>query len=101
MAAAIAVFMFLVYGNIYAADDVGKSDVLQIVQLCDPQLGFGNDGFDADVKRFEQEVKQVNELSPDLVLIVGDLVNSVNEKSVSAFKKTLAKSFSTENFVMI
>ncbi|MDR2026343.1 MAG: metallophosphoesterase, partial [Prevotellaceae bacterium] len=69
----------------------GGNDVLRIAQLCDPQLGMGKDGFDADVKRFEQAVKQVNELSPDLVLIAGDMVNTWEEKSVSAFKETLSK----------
>ncbi|MDR1290476.1 MAG: metallophosphoesterase, partial [Planctomycetaceae bacterium] len=97
MAAAIVFFIFVVCCNIFAADNnadnnnIGKSDLLRIAQLCDPQLGFGKDGFDSDVKRFEQEVKQVNELSPDLVLIAGDMVNKVDEKSVSAFKKILAK----------
>jgi DNA repair exonuclease SbcCD nuclease subunit len=91
MTAVMVVFSFLVCWNICADDNVEQSSLLRIAQLCDPQLGFGKDGFDADVERFEQEVKQVNELSPDLVLIAGDMVNSVNEKSVSAFKKTLAK----------
>jgi DNA repair exonuclease SbcCD nuclease subunit len=88
---AMVVFVFLICWTIRTDATAEKSGLLRIAQLCDPQLGFGRDGFDADVERFEQEVKQVNELSPDLVLIAGDMVNSVNEKSVSAFKKTLAK----------
>jgi DNA repair exonuclease SbcCD nuclease subunit len=91
LAAAIAAFMFLVCENIYAAENADKNNVLRIAQLSDPQLGFGKDGFDADVKRFEQEVEQVNALSPDLVLIAGDLVNKLDKKSAAAFKKTSAK----------
>jgi DNA repair exonuclease SbcCD nuclease subunit len=91
MVAAMAVFIFLVCLNVCADDKIAPSGLLRIVQLCDPQLGFGKDSFDSDVKRFEQAVKQANELLPDLVLIAGDMVNSVNEKSVSAFKKTLVK----------
>jgi serine/threonine-protein phosphatase CPPED1 len=53
------------------------------VQMCDPQLGFG--GYDADVARFRQAVKQINELHSDFVVICGDLVNGVEEKSCGGF----------------
>jgi Icc-related predicted phosphoesterase len=76
-------------------DDAGEATEengsLRIAHVCDPQLGFGRDGFEADVKRFEQLVEQVNARMPDVVLIAGDLVNVVNDSSVSAFKDLLAK----------
>src|SRR5258706_8872100 len=53
------------------------------VQMCDPQLGMG--GYEADVARFKQAVKQINGLQPDLVVICGDLVNKADEKSYADF----------------
>ncbi len=53
------------------------------VHMCDPQLGFG--GYGADLDRFRQAVRQINELHPDFVVICGDLVNGVEEKSCEDF----------------
>ena len=38
------------------------------VQLCDTQLGMG--GYEHDIRSFEQAVKQINEIHPDLVVIL-------------------------------
>jgi 3',5'-cyclic AMP phosphodiesterase CpdA len=65
---------------------------LTVAHLCDPQLGFGKDGFAADSARFEQEIRQVNELSPDMVIIAGDMVNDIrDEYAVSTIVKLIAK----------
>ncbi|MDR3268518.1 MAG: metallophosphoesterase [Tannerella sp.] len=65
---------------------------LTVAHLCDPQLGFGADGFAADSARFEQEIRQVNELAPDLVVIAGDMVNDIREEhAVSTIVKLMAK----------
>jgi serine/threonine-protein phosphatase CPPED1 len=53
------------------------------VQMADPQLGFG--GYNEDVARFRQAVKQINELKPDFVVICGDLVNGAGQKSYADF----------------
>src|SRR5437762_3249474 len=53
------------------------------VQMCDPQLGIG--GYEADVARFKQAVKQINALKPDFVVICGDLVNGATTKSFADF----------------
>jgi serine/threonine-protein phosphatase CPPED1 len=53
------------------------------VQMGDPQLGMG--GYEADLKRFEQAVRQINELHPDFVVICGDLVNRTDRRSFAAF----------------
>ncbi len=53
------------------------------VQMCDPQLGFG--GYEEDVARFRQAIKQINELHPDCVVICGDMVNKVEERSCADF----------------
>jgi 3',5'-cyclic AMP phosphodiesterase CpdA len=60
-----------------------KERPFTFVQMCDPQLGMG--GYDADVARFKQAVKQINALKPDFVVICGDLVNDTTDKSFADF----------------
>ena len=65
---------------------------LMIVQLCDPQLGFGNNRYDNDVARLKKAVLRINELAPDLVVIAGDLVDDVNnDEGVAAFQQIIAQ----------
>ena len=43
--------------------EVSTTDIypaLRIVQLCDPQLGYGEGGFAGDVVNLEQAVIQIN-----------------------------------------
>jgi 3',5'-cyclic AMP phosphodiesterase CpdA len=61
-----------------------QPSVMTLVQLCDPQLGFGEDGFDADVARLEQAIRQINELAPDVVMVAGDMVNDVGDAQAIA-----------------
>jgi hypothetical protein len=69
-----------------------QSDVLKVAHLCDPQLGFGKDGFSADSARLEQAIRQVNALSPDVVVIAGDLVNDISdEQAVRTITELIAK----------
>ncbi|MDR1339845.1 MAG: metallophosphoesterase [Prevotellaceae bacterium] len=70
----IAIFIVLL--NMSACQQSGQKP-LTVVHLCDPQLGFG--GFAADSARFEQAIRQVNELSPDMVVIAGDMVHDIND----------------------
>jgi Icc-related predicted phosphoesterase len=65
-----------------------KEQPFTFVQMCDPQLGMG--GYEADVARFKQAVKQINSLQPDFVVICGDLVNDANEHSFTDFKAIAA-----------
>jgi 3',5'-cyclic AMP phosphodiesterase CpdA len=57
--------------------------------MCDPQLGMG--GYQDDMQRFEQAVKQVNELRPDFVVICGDLVNRCDRPSFDDFNSIRRK----------
>ena len=57
------------------------------VQICDTQFGMG--GYENDVKSFEQAVKQINALQPDLVLICGDLVDIPNDSTYADFKRIM------------
>lgn len=54
------------------------------VQMCDPQIGFG--GYEADLARFRQAVKQINARRPDFVVICGDLVNGARASSFRDLK---------------
>jgi len=66
--------------------------VLRVAQLCDPQLGFNKDGFDADVERLKQAVVKINELSPDIVVVAGDMVNDGNnDEAIAIFKSIIAQ----------
>ncbi len=55
------------------------------VQMCDTQLGMG--GYVEDVERFEQAVKQINNLDVDFVVICGDLVHHAADSSFTDFLK--------------
>ena len=69
-----------------------QSGTLRVAHLCDPQLGFGKDGFGADSARFEQAVRQINALSPDVVVIAGDMVNSMDdEQAVRVITEQIAR----------
>jgi len=66
--------------------------VLRIVQLCDPQLGFGLNGYDDDIARMKKAILQINELAPDLVVIAGDFVNDVNDdEAIFTFRELIAQ----------
>jgi Icc-related predicted phosphoesterase len=58
--------------------------ILKVAHVCDPQLGFGNAGFQIDSVCFEQTIRQINDLSPDLVLIAGDLVHNLSDEHAVA-----------------
>ena len=63
-----------------------SSNLFTFVQICDPQLGFG-ESYRHDVETFKQSVERINEIKPDFVVICGDLVNSPDKKSYSDFKE--------------
>ena len=62
-----------------------KKQKFTFVQICDTQLGFG--GYDHDIESFNKAVEQVNAINPDFVVICGDLVNEISEKSIADFLK--------------
>ena len=66
----------------------GAQDSLTFVQLCDPQLGMG--GYQHDSVALVQAVNQINEISPDFVVICGDLVHFANDTSYSDLKSILS-----------
>ena len=72
-----------------SAAPAGAGGSFTFVQMCDPQLGFG--GYAEDLARFETATKQINELSPEFVVICGDLVNAASEKSFGDFNSTKAR----------
>jgi len=62
-----------------------KYQHFSFVQLCDTQLGMG--GYEHDIKKFKQAVKQINDLDADFVVICGDLVNHASDSAFSDFLK--------------
>jgi histidinol phosphatase-like PHP family hydrolase/predicted MPP superfamily phosphohydrolase len=72
-----------------AATNSTDGQGFRFVQLCDTQLGTG--GYQKDVQRFEQAVRQINALKVDFVVVCGDLVNKADEKSFADFKAIKSK----------
>ncbi len=60
-----------------APENDESAPVLRLVHYCDPQLGFGPEGYDGDRDRLFKGVEMINRLRPDAVLFAGDLVNIV------------------------
>ncbi len=81
----LVVFALVMFSCVLNSNKSSHKQEFTFVQICDTQLGFG--GYEHDVESFKQTVKQVNALNPDLVLICGDLVNTVTEKSIEDFNK--------------
>lgn len=80
------IIIFVILNFCFAHESTAQAQNTQpftFVQMCDTQLGFG--GYDDDVKRFKQAVKQINSLQPDFVLICGDLVNKKDDQSFADF----------------
>ncbi|MGO9203167.1 MAG: metallophosphoesterase [Limisphaerales bacterium] len=70
------------------ASVLSQPQSFDLVQMCDPQIGFVD--YAAEVARFRQAVRQVNELEPDFVLICGDLVEVPSRKSFADFNAAKA-----------
>lgn len=62
----------------------------KFVQLCDPQLGFGEQGYEQDLKSLRQAVRQINAIKPAFVIICGDLVHTPKPETFADFKKVVA-----------
>jgi 3',5'-cyclic AMP phosphodiesterase CpdA len=75
--------LILLIGQLTGCRSLRGPQPFVFVQMCDTQLGFG--GYEQDLQRFKQAVKQINELQPDFVVICGDLVNHAEEESFLDF----------------
>lgn len=69
----------------------GAKQPLTIVQLCDPQLGFNKDGFEADLERLNRAIVKINRMKPDIVLVAGDFVHHRSDSTNSVFKEAISK----------
>ena len=68
-----------------------KAEGFSFAQVCDPQFGFGKEGYHRDVESFKKAVHQVNALNPDFVVICGDLVHKRdNPQAFPDFKEIKA-----------
>lgn len=91
----IILFYALIVGTVMFLEGCrwqsGENQPLTMVQLCDPQLGFGKDGFEADLERLNRAIVKINQLNPDLVLVAGDFVNHQKDSTNSVFKEAISK----------
>jgi len=70
---------------------VFKPGPLRLVQWCDPQLGYKID-YATAVARSERVVELTNEISPDLLLICGDMIHNYdNDKQVNDFLEIISR----------
>jgi len=86
----IAVLVITIIGCEEYEPEQPKTTNLIVAQFCDPQLGFGRDSFEADVARLEKAVQLVNELSPDMVLITGDMLHIATDEDVAIFLEIIS-----------
>jgi len=89
--AAIAVSIGLICSKVRAesAKQSKATQAFSFVQMCDTQLGMG--GYEHDVMTFNLAVKQINAMTPDFVVICGDLVQKADDKSFADFNQIRAK----------
>ena len=74
-----------------AAHSAQAPDTIVIAHVCDPQIGFGPDGLEADLKAFELEIEHINAAGVDAVAIAGDMVNKMDSTSTALFLEALSK----------
>jgi Icc-related predicted phosphoesterase len=74
--------------NVAAAEEFKP---FSFVLAADPQIGFGSGGAAGDEERFVQLAHQVNEMSPDFVLVAGDLTQWGTCAEWQRFDDALAK----------
>ena len=78
-----------------SADETPRSPALEaktlrLVQYCDPQLGFGEEGFGPSLDRFHKAIDLINDLNPDVVTVLGDLIHRYSDpvdEMVSGLKR--------------
>ena len=88
--ALLCCFVFLAAQSLFSDDAVpAKKESFTFVQLCDPQLGMTD--YFANRCALEQAVKQINLLSPDFVIICGDLVHRPMTSTFNDFKKVISE----------
>ena len=83
--------VFAIYIALFSACEEKTTPVLRLVQLCDPQFGFGLGGPEVDAENLEKAVTLLNKQNPDIVLVAGDMLDDFSENSLSIFKNILAQ----------
>jgi serine/threonine-protein phosphatase CPPED1 len=61
---------------------VRAEEAFTFAQICDTQLGFG--GYEEDIVRFKQAVRDINASGADFALICGDLINETESDQAFA-----------------
>lgn len=75
-----------------------SSDTYFFIQITDPQFGMyeSNKSFVKETELYGKAVNAVNRLNPDFVIITGDLVNNIDDKSQSAEFKRITANINSE-----
>ncbi|MHB8902129.1 MAG: metallophosphoesterase, partial [Thermoguttaceae bacterium] len=61
------------------------------VQMGDPQLGFGEKGYQQDLENLRKAVRQVNALKPAFAIVCGDLVHTPTPEAYADIKQAIGK----------
>jgi len=86
----VTVVSLFIFTICVTSQDKGTNSPYFIIQVTDPQFGMndGDKGFSFETALYEKAVKAINRLSPDFVVITGDLVNNrENRDQVTEFKR--------------
>lgn len=77
----IQLLLALVISHYGFAQDKECAPLFSVIQLSDPQFGFANGSKDyiAEAAQMEQAVAIVNRLKPDMVIVTGDMINTVGK----------------------
>lgn len=89
----LSLFLFLFTGILKSQKTVDPLPYF-FIQVTDPQFGMfeSNKGFGKESELYEKAVNAINRLSPDFVVITGDLVNNKEDRSqIFEFKRITAK----------
>lgn len=85
----LSVIAMLISGCATTAPETDERSPFTFVQMCDTQLGLG--GYEATLRNFSNAVAQINGLSPDFVVICGDLVGRPERTGYADFNDIKAK----------
>jgi len=72
--------------------EIVVTPVLRLVQLCDPQLRVPGISYELSVSNFERAIQLVNEITPDVLLICGDMVHYYDrDEDINKFLEIISR----------
>lgn len=86
----VFILFFCLIAGTASSQKTNSSKPFFFIQITDPQFGFfeGNKNFAKETELYERAVKAINKLSPDFVVITGDLVHDRKDQGqIKEFKR--------------